>query len=118
MRMAAGVKYLNVRHRGAVPRMRLILILAALNALAILLAAMPAAAQPTGMANDLEYLAFMQNLQRARAVACGAEGAAVADALQKKGIRADVQGSKRTTRAQGSLLASGSSSRRRSHRSL
>jgi hypothetical protein len=81
-----------MERRGAVPWMRFILILAGLNALAALLAAIPAAAQPTGMGNDPEYWAFIQELKRARAMACGAEGAAIAEALRKKDIHAEVQG--------------------------
>jgi hypothetical protein len=65
---------------------------AGLTALAPLLTAMPAAAQPIGMGHDPEYWAFTQNLQRARTIACGAQGESVADALRKKGIRAEVHG--------------------------
>ena len=73
------------------PRHAAALVFAGLTALAVLVA-MPAAAQPTGMGSDPEYWAFMQNLKRARTVACGAQGESVADALRKNGIRAEVQG--------------------------
>jgi hypothetical protein len=72
--------------------MRLILILAGLNALAALMAAIPAAAQPTGMGHDPKYWAFIQELKRASTVASGTEAAAIVDALRKKNIRVQVHG--------------------------
>ena len=81
--MAALVN--SARRRGAVPQIRLILMMAGLM-LSALLASMSAVAQPMTMDSDKEYRAFMQNLQEARNVAYGPEGAAIADALRKRGI--------------------------------
>ena len=72
--------------------MRLILVLAGLTALAVLLAAMPAAAQPIGMGHDPRYWSFIQELKRARTAASGTEAAAIVDALRKKNIPVQLSG--------------------------
>lgn len=53
------------------------------------------AGEGPSMSNDPEYWAFMQNLLRARTLACREQGIAIVNALRSRGIQATVGGAER-----------------------